>query len=338
MSSHRRTVLFAVILLGAAGAALAYFGGMQGPEVVAAKPIRGPAVQAVYATGVVEAETWAKVAPVVAGRIAGLLADEGQEVRQGQALLRLDDREARAHLAELEAKEHYWRAEVGRQELGLSRGFASHEAREKAESEYRQAQYTVAAQQQRISDLTITAPIDGMVLRRDGEVGEAVDKNQVLFWVGQPRPLRITADVDEEDIPLVRPGQRVLVKADAFPGRVLEGAVSSITPKGDSLTKSFRVRIGLPADTPVQLGMTTEVNIITREVPGALLLPSAAVVDGKVWTLDGEGRVHAQAVALGIRGRDRLQVVGGLADDAMVLSNPPSSLSDGQRVRVGKAP
>ncbi|MEO5375673.1 MAG: efflux RND transporter periplasmic adaptor subunit [Alphaproteobacteria bacterium] len=328
----RVLAIIAVVLL-IAGAGAGYVQWSRQTAVSVTRPSRGAAVQAVYATGTVEPETWARVGPVVAGRIAELLTAEGREVKQGQPLVRLDDREARAMLAEVEARLHYWESEVGRQKTLAERGHASRDALEKAQSESRQTQFAATAARKRLSDTVLTAPIDGVVLRRDGEIGETVDKNQVLLWVGRERPLRITADVDEEDIPRVQPGQRVLIKADAFPGQVLEGRVASVTPKGDPLTKSFRVRIALPGDTPVLIGMTTEINIVTNEVADALLVPASAVVEGRVWVVEA-GLAHSRPIDTGIRGRDRIQVTGGLTSDESILANPPTGLTEGRPVRV----
>ena len=69
-------------------------------------------------------------------------------------------------------------------------------------------------------------------------------------------------EIDEEDIPLVSPGQQVLIGADAFPDRVFEGRVQEITPKGDPIARSFRVRIALSGDTPLRTGMTADCNIL----------------------------------------------------------------------------
>ena len=78
-------------------------------------------------------------------------------------------------------------------------------------------------QREKIADYAITAPIDGVVLRRDGEVGEIVEPGEVLFRVGVAKPLELVAEVNEEDIPRVEVGQTVLLRTDAFQGRRLEG-------------------------------------------------------------------------------------------------------------------
>jgi RND family efflux transporter MFP subunit len=204
-------------------------------------------------------------------------------------------------------------------------------------AEHLAAQAAIAAQQQRIADLVMLAPMDGVVLRQDGEVGEVVKSDDTLFWVGQPLPLRITADVDEEDIPRVYGGQVALVKADAFPGEVLDGTVIEVTPKGDPVAKNYRVRIGLPANTRLRIGMTVEINIVVEEMRNAVLAPAASLrgVAGArhVFVVD-DGVARRRPVRLGIEGRSSSEILAGLDAGEAVIVNPPPSLDDGQRVRV----
>lgn len=331
-SRFRRLPLLLVLAAVLAGAG--YFLARNGSrEVEVVAPFRGQAIEAVYATGVVEPEQWAKIAALAPGRIAEILVREGDRVRQGQALARLDDREARARVAELEAKAAYWREQMARSAALVDRGVRSKDAFEKDKSELDQVTSAIAAARQRRSDLAVTSPLDGTVLRRDFELGEVVGINDALFWIGAPRPLRITADVDEEDIPRVVPGQKVLIKADAFPDRVLEARVDRITPKGDPVNKTFRVRVALPDDTPLLVGMTTEVNIVTAEKADALLVAASALVGGKLFVV-AEGEARLREVTIGIRGRSAVEVLGGLAPGEQVIANPPAGLKPGERVRA----
>ena len=87
----------------------------------------------------------------------------------------------------------------------------------------RQVQALISVQMEKLAYYTITAPMDGLVLRRDGEVGEIAEAGQVLFRVGVPKPLQIVAEVNEVDIPRVAVGQTVLLRTDAFLDRRLEG-------------------------------------------------------------------------------------------------------------------
>lgn len=322
----------AVLLILAAAAAAAY-GYWSIPLVHIGTLGRGAAVDAVYATGVVEPVNWAKVTPLVRGRIVEQCGCEGAWVNRGDVLARLNDDEQRARISELEARAKFLESDVARYRQLLADRAISIQTFERIDSQHREVRAAIAALRERLADYTLKAPMDGQVLRQDGEVGEVVEPGDVLFWIGQPRPLWITADVDEEDIPRVVAGQDALIKADAFAGRVLRGTVQQITPKGDPVAKSFRVRIALPADTPLLIGMTTEVNIVVRVVEDALLLPAEAVADGRVFVL-ASGRVREHRPALGIRGPDRIEVTEGLAAGDQVVLLPPAQLADGSRVRV----
>jgi multidrug efflux pump subunit AcrA (membrane-fusion protein) len=89
-------------------------------------------------------------------------------------------------------------------------------------------------------------------------------------------------------------------------------------------------------DVPLAIGMTTETNIVVEERQNALLVPSNALVDGKVWILKG-GRVQARSVVVGVAGPERTELRGGLADDETIVVQPPEKLKEGARIRAVKA-
>lgn len=331
----KRIWVAAAGLLLLAGGALLWWRFGDGMAVQTATVKQGPVVEAVYATGAVEPVHWAKVSPTISGRLTEIAARDNMQVRRGDLLARLDDGEARARLAEMEARLAYWRDELTRQRTLTERGITSREAFDKAQAEFLAAQAGYLAARQRLIDLTLVAPMDGVVLRQDGEIGEVVDKLQTLFWIGQKRPLRAVLDVDEEDIPLVAIGQQALVKADAFPEAGVKGSVAEITPKGDPLNKSYRVRVSLPDDIQFHIGMTVEANIVVRQAQAALLVPLDALQNGAVFVVEN-GRAVRRAVKLGIRGREQAEVTDGLAPGEAVVLNPPAGLKEGARLRVGR--
>ena len=230
--SRRLAIAVALILALGISAAAGYV-HFAVPRVAVTAPVRGPAVEAIYATGVVEPVIWAKVTPMLRGRIMELCKCEGVTIGEGDVLARLDDAEERARVAELEARAEFLEGDMRRYARLLEGNHVSAQTYQRASSAYAEIRAVIAAERSRLNDFTIRAPIAGQVLRRDGEVGEIVDSDDVLFWVGEPKPLWIVAEVDEEDIARVRIGQRALIKADAFPSQVLDGTVETITPKGD---------------------------------------------------------------------------------------------------------
>lgn len=325
--------LVLVCVLAAAGAG-GWWVLTRPPGVTAtAVAVTGPAVQAVYATGTVEPVIWARIGPAVKGRIITVAAEEGQRVEPGAVLARLDPTVIEAQVREAEARAGFLREEAQRLRTLAAREIIARAALDRAESEARAAEAVVETFRRRLDDTIIRAPMGGVVLRRDGEIGEVVDTTATVFIVGEPQPLRVTADVDEEDIPRVAPGQRVLMRADAFDGRVLPGTVTDITPAGDPRLKVYRVRIALPPDTPLRIGMTVEANIIVRETQQAVLVPDAAVSDGAVWVIEGE-RVRRVPVVTGVRGARRVEIRDGLTAGERVILDPSPKLVDGGRVRL----
>ena len=331
---HRSLLIaLALILLLAAGGWW-YFG--RGPLVTAASASRGTAVEIVYATGGVEPVRWAKVASVVRDRIVEICDCEGKAVKKGDVLALLDDRQARAGLKELKAREDFLQREMSRVSELITRGAATTQAHERAAMDLRTVQGLISVQTEKIADYTIVAPMDGVVLRRDGEIGEIAEVGQILYRVGVPKPLQVVAEVNEEDIPRVVLGQTALFRTDAFPGQRLEGKVREITPMGDIAAKTFRVKMLLPDASPLKPGMSVEANIVTREKPNALLIPADALQGNTVFVLDGSS-ARKREVAIGIRGTREVEVLSGLAEGERVASPAPTDLKDGDRVRVTAA-
>ena len=333
----RRTRLIVIGIVVAAAAAGAYARFGRGPLITAAPAARGTAAEIVYATGGVEPVLWAKVASVVRDRIVDICRCEGSEVKKGDVIARLDARDIEAGLKELKAREQFLVNEMSRVSQLIAKGAATTQAFERAGMDLQTVQGLIAVQTEKIADYTIVAPMDGVVLRRDGEVGEIAESGQILFRIGVPKPLQVVAEVNEEDIPRVALGQTALFRTDAFPGRRLEGKVAEITPMGDVNAKTFRVKMALPDDTPLRPGMSVEANIVTREKPNALLVPADAVQGNAVFVVDGS-RIKKRAVTIGIRGTRAVEVLDGLKEGERVASPATAALTDGARVRVQAAP
>jgi RND family efflux transporter MFP subunit len=323
----------AALALGAGTLALGWW--LTVPRTVTVAPVvRGPAIQAVYATGTVEATVTIRVAPQVAGRLLELKADEGQAVKAGDVLGRLDDSDLNATVSELEARAAYAEQQFERAGALVKQGWATKEKFDQALSEVDAARHSARRAKELLKFMQLRTPDDGLIIRRDGEVGDYIPINQPVFYLAKAGvPLRISADVDEEDIPLVKVGQKVLIRSDAFPSRVFTGNVVEITPKGDPVARSYRVRIELPADTALMIGMTAETNIVTAEKPDALLVPASAVSGSSIWAVR-DGKLERVPVETGIKSRDRAEIVRGLAEGDMVVVNPPEGLKRGEGVHV----
>lgn len=324
---------FLILASLAVASALGAWWWLQRPlPVTTARIVQGSAADVIYATGLVEPDRWAEVTSLVQARITETCRCEGHFVELGTVLFRLDESAARSNVEELEAGLELAQKNLQRATDLRRRGIATEERVDEATAGVGQMLAAVAAARSRLRDYVIAAPMAGQVLRLDGEIGEVARPGEPLAWVGQPRPLLVNAAVNEEDIPRVARGQRALLKVDAFPGQELEAVVDRITPMGDPELKTYRVRLALPEDTPLFVGMTVEVNIVVRTVPDALLAPAPALVDGAVFVVGADGRARRRPVETGIVGAVAVELTGGVEAGETVVSPVPGGLGDGDKV------
>lgn len=319
--------------------ALVFAFGRTGTAVDVAAVTRGPAVELVYATGVVEPVLSANVGPEMTGRLAELLVDEGAEVKLGQPLARLENAEQQAEVRELEAKVSNSEIDLQRAEALWTRRTGSREEFDRARSQLDQDRAKLTAARERLGKRVLLSPLEGVVLRRDGEVGETLAQGQRVFVIGQKAPLRVELEIDEEDIGRVILDQPVLISADAYPEKSFESRIATITPQGDSSSKSYRARALLPPDTPLPVGMTVEANVVVNEHQNALLIPSEAVITQAgqtfVYVIDGR-HVRLTSVSVGIRGATFSEVLSGLTEGQEIVQAPAATLTDGARIKVGR--
>jgi RND family efflux transporter MFP subunit len=292
-----------------------------------------PVSEAVYGTGIVEPERWAKVVPLQRRRLVELCKCEGQVVKAGQVLGRQDDAEERSALDQMEINRGQLERDLARAEKDRDKNDAARTEYEQRWTKLEEAKSRIAAQKVHLDSLLLRAPLDGMVLRRDGEVGEIAGPTDVLFWVGPPAPMQVVAEINEEEINRIAAGQKAFLRSEAFPGRALRATVSQITPKGDPTRKTFRVYLRLPQDTQLRIGMSVEVNIIFREKPAAIVVPAEAVAGDSIQMID-DGRIRRVPITVGIRGSRNIEIIGDVSKGTPVLSPARRDLADGARIRI----
>lgn len=207
------------------------------------------------------------------------------------------------------------------------------------------------------ADDRIVSPIDGTVLTFDAEAGEYVGTERVLVKVGDLRELWIEADVDEDDIARVRPGQEVLVRL-AGAREPVSAVVHEILPDADRETKTYRVRalfaeprfvpdpespLGLSGRTRVSAGqealsgMSVELGIVVDRKEEALVVPRSALTPRGTLFVVERGRLAERPIKRGLENFEFSEVLEGAAEGETVVARGVGGLRHGQRVR-GTAP
>lgn len=207
------------------------------------------------------------------------------------------------------------------------------------------AQAAVDLARARLAQTVVRAPGDGQVLVRSVEPGQIVQAGKALLSVGVNGPIELLASVDERFLAQLQVGQAAKVVADAFPNQPFDAKVTRLAPGVNAQTGAVEVTLGVAEPVPAFLreDMTLSVEVVTGQRPQARVLPLQAVRDirageggesGTVMVVS-EGRAAAQTVRLGLRTLDRVEVVSGLSEGAVVLRDP--TVAEGQRVRVEPA-
>jgi len=332
---RRFMAIVAALALAAGGAWLWH----SRPRPLATTPVViGEATELVYATGFVEARTPVTISSRITAPVREVLVSEGDPVTRGQPLVLLADDEQRAATAQAAAQARAAAQTEGRTLTLYKQGWVTRAARDQAVANADAARAATAAAAARQGQLVVRAETTGTVIRRDVYPGDLATPGKSLLQIGDPAQVRVTATVDERDIARIQPGQPALMSSDAWPNRSIPAHVAELTPGGDPTARAFRVRLlpdAIPSGIHLPLGMSLEINVVTRRVRDALLIPATAVANGKAWTIE-QGRARAHAVALGIAGPDRVQVLTGLPRNARVITAPPADLEDGDRVRDRK--
>ena len=314
---------------------------------------RGTLPGVVTASGELEAVRRVNVSPKRQGVLNALLVDEGDVVRKGQVLARMDSGDLRDRLDELKALERQAQADYDarqadfrRREILFQRGAISAADLDDFRARYLTSQAALVAAQERIQqrsvesdDLLIRAPFDGVITERFAEPGAFVTPTTTASAtagatsssiVELSQGLEVAAKVPESDIGRIRVGQSASVRVDAYPDQRFEARVREIAPravKTDNVT-SFEVELDLIGPAPdLRIGMTVDVDFQTGRTKASTLVPTVAIVteEGKpgVLLVGEQDQPRFQAVELGASSGSQTAIINGVKPGTKVFIDLP---------------
>lgn len=289
-----------IVVVAIAGAAWALLGKSEKKTsgFLTAFVDRGTIIQSVATTGTLTAVTTVKVGSQVSGIIATLHADFNDQVKKGQLLGTLDPTPFQATVNETKAQLERARVAALDAEIKWKRQRALFEAKlvsedelQSAKAAYDQAvaqvsqlQATLAKVETNMRYSVITAPIDGVVVSRDYDVGQTVAASfqaPTLFTIAEDLTrMQLTCQVDEADIGQVQEGQTVRFSVDAYPEREFVGKVSQIrlSPQITNNVVTYPVIVEVEnKDLKLLPGMTADVRVQVARAEGALRVPASAL-------------------------------------------------------------
>jgi len=240
-----------------------------------------------------------------------VLVDEGSYVRQGQLLVKLNDRLLRAQVASAQATLNQNVAALRRARELNERGFLSRAALDTAVANHAIASAAVAEARERLDQTNIRAPVAGLITARSVVKGQIVAAGTELFRLVRAGQIELNAQVPQAELPLVRPGQSAVVSGQE--AAATTGVVRVVTPQVDPQTRLGLARITLPPGSGFRPGNFARASIDVGAQP-AFVVPSAAIVfrEGRagVYVIDGASQVHFRPVKAGARSGGLVEVTG----------------------------
>jgi RND family efflux transporter MFP subunit len=340
--------------------------GPQAMTVAVAPAARQEIIEYVTVVGNLIGEATVDVVPRVTGRIESVAVRLGDRVSRGQPIAKIEDREIREQINQVNASLQVNAANVANRESDLTvaetalqrakttyeRGLASKQSLEDAEARHNAAvaQVNVARAQQvqtqaRIDELGFTlsntevvSPVDGFVSRRHLDPGAFANANTVILSVVDIGTVRLVANLVERDFNRVFPGVEALVELDAFPGENFTGQVSRVAPVFDPATRTAEMEIEVPnPGFRLKPGMYARVRLTVERRPEALTVPRNAVVDQagqRGVFLVVENMAQFQPVVTGIQDPEYVEVLEGLSDGQVVVTTGALALRDGDAITL----
>lgn len=288
-----------------------------------------------------EAEKQVQVLAEARREVRELLVEEGDQVRRGQVLIRLEDEEQRTDVARIEGQLAKARRELTRNESLFEQQLIAEQTYNDARYEVEQLDLALADAERELSYTEVRAPISGTVTQRLVKVGDHVAVNQHLFDIIDFESIVARVYVPEKELVRLREGQPARITAQALAGGERRGTIDRIAPVVDSRSGTVKVTVAIPAEEGLLPGMYVSVELVTDVHQDALLVPKRALVydDDQLFVfrmVEGD-RVERLRIEPVLEDRDHIEPAGVLeAGDRIVVAGQ-AGLKDGSLVREVEA-
>jgi|AntDeeMetagen681_2_1112603.scaffolds.fasta_scaffold01385_2 RND family efflux transporter MFP subunit len=314
-------------------------------------------IQELTLTGTLTSPRRAELTPEVNGRVTEVIAEAGDQVEAGDALLQLDAELTRIELRQAEAARDEAEATLqdARRRLREAEDLAARDSIGQSElearrSEVRQFEAVLARreaerafQDELLDRHRLLAPFDGVINRRMIDIGERAYTDEPVYELIATGRLRLELEVPQRFFGSVGTDTEAAIRVDARPDGTIDGRISTVIPVSDSSSRSFRARVELDnRDGRMTPGMSARATLRMDTGRSGVVIPQDALIrypDGRtvVWIVEGDGdtrTVSERRVQTGLRFDGRIAILEGLAPDTTIVTEGNEALQDGQKVRV----
>lgn len=280
--------------------------------------------------GTVRSKQRAVVEAKVSGRVREYTATPGAMVKAGELLARLDVAEIQAKVDQAKAMLDQATRDFDRQKQLIAGNATTRQEFDAADARVKVATAGLTEAETMLGYAKVTAPFDGVVTRKLADVGDLAMPGKALLEIEAPTALRFEADLPEAILDRVKLGDKLPVKL----ARTIEGTVSEISPVADPVSRTFRVKLDLPAADGMRTGQFGRVSVPVAEVK-LLLVPQSAVLKRGQMEIVFVAKDSKAALRLVKTGKvldGRVEVLSGIEEGEQVIVSDIAKLADGQPV------
>ena len=306
----------------------------------------GDSVQAGQTLAIMDAvdlDSRIQAAGLAAERATASIASANAQTKEANARFTLAQHEAqRQQSLAVKALVSPSSSDARQQDLAVTQAAveASHAAAAVAKKEQQRLQAEQQALRQQQANLTLTAPVAGMITSRDAEPGTTLVAGQAVLTLADPQSYWVKARIDQSLALGLQAGQTASITLRSAPQQALPGKLVRIEPLSDSVTEERLVGIAFtPVPTALSSGELAEVTLQTGQKAAALVIPNAAIQQqtgqSGVWKLNPDNSLQFIPVQTGIHSLDgQIEILSGLQADDTIVVYTSSALSADSKIKV----
>lgn len=306
--------------------------------VEAATAVATTSTEDLRAIGTLQSDESVQIASEIAGRVTEIPLSEGEPVKAGDVLVKLDDALAIAEVADTQARFNLAEGNLARANSLAKSGNVTERARDEATTNQETARAALELAKVRLAKHTIRAPFGGVAGIRKVSPGAYVTAGQAIVNVEKIDTLKIDFKLPELFLSQVRTGQEIEIAVDALPGRTFSGTIYAIDPHLDINGRALTIRARLAnPDLVLRPGLFARVRVKGTVKRDVVVVPESAIVprgaDKIVYRVEN-GEARETKVTLGGRTNGLVEILDGLPADAVVVTAGQQKLKDGSRVEI----
>ena len=312
-----------------------------GTPVVAVSVVREPVVESLSLVGTLEANELVEIKAETLGIVEEIAFEEGQDVAEGDVLIRLDRKKLQSAFEEASANLRLSESEMLRDKQLFEEALISQQEFDQTAARVETLSAVVELRKRELRDAQILAPFSGVVGSRNVSPGQVITRDQTLTWLVDMDPVKVRFNIPERFLQVAKKGLAVSIKVAAFPNRTFEGDVYFVAPFVDSNTRNIEVKALIPNPERFLIpGMFANLELTLTIRQQALVIPEMALfrtLEGDmamVYVVDSESAAEMKTVSIGERMAGKVEVLNGLDYGDLVIVEGTQKIGPGAPVVV----